>query len=276
MEAVCLFEAGGTKTTLLIAQGNAVQQIALPGFNPNRYSPDFEKALEKLHLPADARVFFYGSGLSTDTNKEIVRSILAKKMPAEPEINHDQLGAARAVWGDKEGLIGIMGTGAFAAWYDGQKLVDRKGGHGYLIDDIGGGFEMGKVVLSAWLNHDLPAEADQAIAAFVKTDKAQFTTQFYKNPDLSMVAGISKIILPYSHNDEVHKLLVDYFGTYFTRHIRPVLKQHGTGALGLVGGIAVAFERVIRLTASQAGIAEIILVENPAEKLLEYHRQKKG
>jgi len=272
MEPICLFEAGGTKTTLLIAVNDAVHKHELPGFNPNRYSPDFEQALIKLNLPAEAHVIFYGSGLATDSNKQTVEQLLAKKFNNPAEIYHDQLGAARAVWGNQEGLIGILGTGAFAAWYTGEKIVDRKGGHGYLIDDIGGGFELGKIVLSAWLNGDLPVEIQKAITTYVGIEPVNFTTVFYKSPDLKLVAGVARIIIQFLELEAVKSLLVRYFETYFSRHIQPILKNHTSTTLGLVGGIACAFEAYIRLAASKSGISELLVVENPADKLLAYHR----
>ncbi|MBI3135542.1 MAG: hypothetical protein HYZ14_12770 [Bacteroidetes bacterium] len=274
MQSICLFEAGGTKTTLLIDRNGQVDRFELPGFNPNRYTPHFEQQLQKINLPASAQLIFYGSGLASDANKEIVRSVLQQKTTGGVSVYDDQLGAARAVFGDSAGLVGILGTGAFAAWYDGEQLHDRKGGHGYLIDDIGGGFELGKVILSAWLNNDLSPEMDNAVSAFVKTPKADFTTVFYKNPDLAMVAALAKLLIPFTTNPEIQQLLVRYFAMFFDRHVAPILIKHPTAQLGLVGGVAIGFEKVIRLSAYQSGIKEIVLVENPAQKLLEYHRRK--
>jgi glucosamine kinase len=274
MNSICLFEAGGTKTTLLIDQNGTVQDFELPGFNPNRYSEDFEKQLNQIDLPKNASLIFYGSGLVSEANKEIVRKILFTKTGLTAEVYDDQLGAARAAYGDKPGLIGIMGTGAFAAWYNGKNLEDRKGGYGYLIDDIGGGFELGKIILSKWLNGDLPNELDQVISEVIKISKDDFTTEFYKAPDLNLIASLAKLILPFSNDKEIAGIITAYFELFFERHVQPIVSKHAISSMTLVGGIAVNFEEFIRISAAHKKLNVLSVIGNPSEKLLAYHRQK--
>jgi hypothetical protein len=76
MNSIALFEAGGTKTTLLIDTGSEVKQYFLPGFNPNRYSKDFENELVKIDLSGVERIIFYGSGLTSSENKKRVNELL--------------------------------------------------------------------------------------------------------------------------------------------------------------------------------------------------------
>jgi glucosamine kinase len=273
MNSICLFEAGGTKTTLLIDQNGTIQTFELPGFNPNRYSDDFEKQLKQIDLPKDATLLFYGSGLVSEANKEIVRTILFAQTGLTAQVYDDQLGAARAAFGNQRGLIGIMGTGAFAAWYNGTNLEDRKGGYGYLIDDIGGGFELGKVILSKWLNGDLTEEADQTISDHIKIKKEDFTTEFYKSPDLNLIASLAKIILPFINDAGIERSITSYFDLFFERHVQPIVTIHSTNSMTLVGGIAVSFERLIKVSAAKAGINSLIVLGNPAMNLLKYHRQ---
>lgn len=274
MESICLFEAGGTKTTLLVSAGNEMKRHDLPGFNPNRYAEDFEKSLARLALPQGAQIVFYGSGLGSEFNKEIVRQVLQRLQPKAMQVFDDQLGAARAAFGDREGLVAIMGTGAFVAWYNGQSIEDAHGGHGYLIDDLGGGFELGKVVLSAWLNGDLPSEVDHQVHNQIQISKADFTTIFYQKPDLAMVAGIAPVLIPYLHLPVVLQLVRSYFDLFFSRHVRPVLVKHPTTEIALIGGIARGFESVIALSASDSGIKTVQVIQDPAENLLAYHRRK--
>lgn len=274
MKTICLFEAGGTKTTLLIDQNGTIQNVELPGFNPNRYSADFEKQLAQIDLPKDPHLLFYGSGLVSEANKEVVRKILAERTGLRAEVYDDQLGAARAAYGDNPGLIGIMGTGAFAAWYNGKSLEDRKGGYGYLIDDIGGGFELGKVILSKWLNSDLPAAAEQAVAEHIKLTKEDFTTKFYKAPDLNLVAALPRIILEFISDKEIESMVTNYFNLFFERHVHPILSKHRTQNLTLVGGVAVSFQQTIQVSANKAGLKSLSVIGNPSMNLLEYHRQK--
>lgn len=274
MNSICLFEAGGTKTTLLIDQNETVQKIELPGFNPNRYSSEFEIALKQIDLPQKSSLIFYGSGLVSAVNKDIVRKILYSKTGLTAEVYDDQLGAARAAYGDQPGLIAIMGTGAFAAWYNGTTLEDRKGGYGYLIDDIGGGFDLGKIFLSKWLNGDLPDETDRVISEALKISKEDFTTEFYNSPDLNLIGSLAKLILPYSNDSVIERILISYFDLFFERHVQPITSKHPSSSLTLIGGIAVNFEKFIQISAARLKLNELSVIGNPSANLLAYHRQK--
>ncbi|MBK7129163.1 MAG: hypothetical protein IPH66_07365 [Crocinitomicaceae bacterium] len=272
-KTLCLFEAGGTKTTLLIQEdGQPVTEHHLPGFNPNRYSAHLEQSLLKLHLPQNAQVFFYGSGLVSEQNKLKVREMLKPVFSGQISVFDDQLGAGRAAYGTMSGLVGIMGTGAFAAWYDGTIIVDRKGGHGYLIDDIGGGLELGKLILSAWLNHDLPPEIDQAVSIAVGVERNDFTTHFYSRPDLHLPARLPMVVSQFSQNKHLDELLVNYFHLYFSRHVKSLITKYKAEQMTLVGGLANAFHAQISSAALSFGINKIVCLSNPAEKLLHYHQ----
>ncbi|MBL7899843.1 MAG: hypothetical protein JNJ99_14985 [Crocinitomicaceae bacterium] len=274
MNSIALFEAGGTKTTLLIDTLGAVKQHQLPGFNPNRYTADFENELKKIDLSDIKHILFYGSGLTSSENKEKVKVLLRQFSQAPSEIYDDQLGAARAVYGNEKGLIAIMGTGAFAAWFNGTYLEDRRGGYGYLIDDIGGGLELGKYFLSLWMNNDLPEQADQELNKFLAVSKEEFTTWFYKNPDLKLLAEIPKVIHPFLKDEKLRGYIKNYFELFFKRHIEPAVSKYKPNQMGIIGGFADAFEELLSETALGYGIKRLVICREPGLKLLEYHKQK--
>lgn len=271
MNHVALFEAGGTKTTLIVGVNDELRHYHLPGFNPNRYTPDFENELASLQLPLHLQIVFYGSGLVSELNKSKVRDILLKLNPKSVSVFDDQVGAARAIYENEHGLVGILGTGAFAAWYDGKQLIDRKGGHGYLIDDIGGGYELGKVIVSAWLNNDLPANADKMVADILKVNKHEFTTVYYREPDLHLIASIAGSLSALISDPQINRLISNYFKLYFDRHVHALIQKYGASFMGLVGGIASAYEEIIKHCAKDFGINQIKVCTRPAEQLFAYH-----
>src|SRR5690606_4513081 len=117
---------------------------------------EFQQALKTFNdFSNDPVVFFYGSGLGNDEKKDIVRSIFDFLDASQLRVYDDILGAARAAFNNNSGIICIMGTGGLAAYYNGKEIVKRRGGYGYLIDDLGGGFELGKRIIAGWLNGDL-------------------------------------------------------------------------------------------------------------------------
>ena len=63
-----------------------------------------------------------------------------------------------ACYGNTSGLIGILGTGANTAYYDGTILHQKAPSLGYLLGDEGSGAHLGRLLLSAGLRDELPTD----------------------------------------------------------------------------------------------------------------------
>lgn len=273
MSDIYLFEAGGTKTTLLISSKGEIQEINLTGYNPNRPSA-FPEQFQKLNLPSGAKFFFYGAGLSSDSNKEIVRNLFKSKNCLDVEIYDDQVGAARALLGNEKGLVAIMGTGAFAGWFDGEKLIDKKGGHGYLIDDIGGGLELGKYIVSLWLNNDLNKEIEKSLTDFFKIRKEDFTTFYYQSPDPNLFNEIPKVISAHIENEKLNFQIIEYFKLFFGRHVESILVKHTSEKISICGSVAAHFKSQISAAALSSNLKVEKIISSPAKELLDFHTSK--
>ena len=268
-----LFEAGGTKTSLLIQDKDKVIELTFPGFNPNRYSDEFEIALKKkIQLDATASVYFYGSGLVEEANKQIVKELFYNLYKVKVIVYDDVTGAARAAYGDKAGLIAIMGTGGVVAYYDGNYVVERRGGYGYLIDDLGGGLELGKIIISAWWSGDLPNKLEHAIGKFLGTSRENFIIEFYKEVDLKKLAGVVELITPFLSSPVVAKCVEDYFNSFFTRHVVRLVDKYKCNDLSVVGSIGYYFKDFIQKASNNNGIKLNKLIDKPAQLLLAFHR----
>ena len=130
-----LFEAGATKTTLLKVLEERTEEVQLPAFNANRDFSEFKESLSELDLRNEIPVFFYGAGCAAEVNKEKVRNLFTEH---KIEVYDDILAAARAAYGQLNGIVCILGTGGLSAHFDGSKVIDRRGGYGYLLGDLGG------------------------------------------------------------------------------------------------------------------------------------------
>jgi len=71
----------------------------------------------------------------------VLKSLFAK---AKIEINHDLTAAARALCGKQKGIACILGTGANAGYFNGNKIAKNSPGLGYILGDEGSGAYLGK------------------------------------------------------------------------------------------------------------------------------------
>lgn len=283
MGKLFLFESGSTKTTLLVASDNPngdIREEILDGYNPNRPSVLFLGQLQKIDIQKEDDVFFYGSGLGNETNKENLRKIFRNTFEAEVQVFDDITGAGRALFGNRKGLLAIMGTGGCSAYYNGEHIQKRNGGYGYLIDDLGGGYELGKCIISAWLNGNLPSELSKELEDFFKTDRERFTYIYYlgvkENPmeALERAAGVVRLVPKYIHDEQVSDLVKDYFQRFFKTHILPLKAEFGMNTLGLVGSIANVFKDLVYEVAHENGLDLQKILRYPALNLVGYHKEK--
>ena len=88
------------------------------------------------HLPSHSSItiFFYGAGCSSEEKRKIVMDAIKSNFPqSEIEINHDLLGAARALCGHQEGIAAILGTGSNSCYYDGKQIVENIASLGWTL-----------------------------------------------------------------------------------------------------------------------------------------------
>lgn len=272
MHRFYLFEAGSTKTVYVYVDKEASAEIILPGFNPNRNYNAFKSAIEEgIQLEKHSRIIFYGSGLASEANKKLTADLFAKHEPSNIKVYDDILGAARATYGNTPGVVAILGTGGLAAAYNGKKITARRGGYGYLIDDLGGGFELGKQFLALWLNGDLKAEQEKILHDKLKISKQNFTKQFYQNPDLDFVASLVPYVLSFKDEPVVNELVLDYFNACIKRNILPLCKANNLNSFAIVGSVGFVFYQEIRKLAKKYNLTIDMCVQNPIQRLIHFH-----
>ena len=160
---ILIADSGASKTDWRILDGKGnIEQAQTIGFNPY-YQPieQFDQEVREVLVPQVKqpieKIFYYGTGCSSDKNRKLIRNVLEVFYPeAHIEIWHDLLAAARALCGQEEGIACILGTGANSCYYDGSKIADNVTSLGYVLGDEGSGAYLGKKIVADYLRKDLP------------------------------------------------------------------------------------------------------------------------
>jgi glucosamine kinase len=270
-----LFEAGATKTTFLNVHETGVEEILMPPFNANRDFTDFENAVKLyLDIEENSKIIFYGSGCANLANKEKVRQMFQMHKPSSLEVHDDIIAAARSVFGTDEGVIGVLGTGGLAAFYNGKEISSRRGGYGYLLGDLGGGLELGKRFLATWLNGDLSPETNAYLIKKIEIESETFVSDFYKAPDFSLISTLSVFALEFEYEKAVKEMLERYFDDYVVSNIHPICHKHGLKSFCTVGSIGYLFRSHLEKSASKVGLTLELTIKDPANALVEFHRKQ--
>ena len=273
MATVCLFESGSTKTTLLIgdAQNGLQQQLALSGYNPGRHDNSLLAEIRELNLNPDSHIYFYGSGLGNKIHQQRLFQYFEKLGYTTICIKSDLQAAVMATCPTGRGIVSVLGTGGIATYAKEGEIIGRRGGYGYLIDDWGGGYELGKRIVAHWLNGDFSSVINHQIRQHLGLNEKDFTLSYYSNVDLKSIAQLSKILANFKSNNAVKKLLNGYFQFFFDENIKPLQQQYNCTALYLVGSIANGYSNTIFQIAEQEGFDVKKLIKEPASVLFDYH-----
>lgn len=264
-----IFDAGGTKTDVLIHDGLKTETVSLSGYNPNRLDTYFNREVVKLDIPSNSKIFFYGSGINNQLAVKQVKNLFRS---TDITVEGDILGAARACLKNTKGIVCIMGTGGISAYYDGQSIIQKNGGYGYLIDDFGGALELSKLIVSNWLNQNYSETTSQAIEDYFEIPTKDFIPLFYQDKNLHALAGVCTILNELALTDSVlNETLLSYFNAFTSRHVLPLCKKTDVFKVSLVGSIATHFRSHIEKSMASQGIQITKSIQKPIFELLDFH-----
>lgn len=275
MNDFCLFEAGGTKTNVLVSEEGEIKKYSLAGFNPNREREPFTQALATIgEQLRNKDVFFYGAGQASTQNSNFTKQLLEKYGTQKVEVHSDLIGAARALFGDDSGVFGIMGTGGITGYYNGVQMSSRRGGHGFLVDDLGGGFDLGQGFLKLWLDGDLETEIEHQLENSLGKTKEDFIDELYQTKNLKLIADMAIEVKKYEMYAPVQQLIQFKMNAFVQLNVLPICDALNSKEFSAVGSIAYFFESQLEraLIANKLLLRKVI--HRPIDRLFEYHQNQ--
>lgn len=146
-------DGGGTKTEFALAdrKGVCLKNIILGACNPNDVG--MERTIDILRkgildvcegIPLEKISVFAGiAGGATGKNGQEIRGFLEGYSFGQVNNGSDALNAVSAFLRTEDGIAVIMGTGSIAFAQKKEQQI-RVGGYGYLLGDVGSGYELGR------------------------------------------------------------------------------------------------------------------------------------
>lgn len=277
---ILIADSGGSKIDwrLLLTDGT-ILQANTPGFNPNYHSPeDLRKSVGEILVPLVKekidKIFFYGSGVSSEKNHGIVRNVLSGFFPeANVEISWDILAAARALCGHEPGIACILGTGSNSCYYDGDKIVSSVANLGWILADEGSGTHLGKQLIVGYFRNKMPETLSSQFKARFPFRLDEVIDQVYRGERPSaFLAGFTKFIFQHLKEPYCYKLVYNSFAQFYENTVMQYenyqsLKVHFTGS------VAFYFSDVLRQAANDKGITVKNILEGPIAGLTLYHQK---
>lgn len=264
-----IVDCGATKLDAAIMDGGGVVwRGEMAGFSAlNASAGDIRRAMRPISCVSFDEVHFFGAGV-TDT--DVARKVL-DALPEAPvrEAKSDIVAAARALFGDGDGLAGILGTGGNTALVRGGQIVRNIPPMGYVLGDEGSGTALGMALCRAVGRGELETEATDLFYSEFHLTYGRLIERIYRQADSrTFFASLPPFIRRYKSR---YRSLDNMVHGEFCR-LRSLLRAYGTSgvAVGFVGSIADAFAAELRATLSEEFTVTKIL-KRPMEGLIEYY-----
>jgi N-acetylglucosamine kinase-like BadF-type ATPase len=278
---ILIADSGSTKTDWrFIEPSGVITQHITSGLNPYHLSEiqiaqEISKLSSAIACTEVQNVFFYGAGCSVKTKIENVKNAIKSIfVNAEIEVEHDLLAAARATCLNQAGMVAILGTGANSCQFNGKEITENVPSLGYLLGDEGSGAYMGRILLTQYLQNELPQELTKAFQKQYPENLERILDNIYKQAMPSRyLASFAPFLLHHKNHHHIRQLVAEAFQLFFTRYICKY-SQHKTLPLHFVGSIAFYHNDTLQYVAEKNSITLGKIIEKPIAGLVLYHTNK--
>jgi glucosamine kinase len=274
-------DSGSTKTSWRLAKSkNDVQKASTIGYNPHYFTTENMEAslkvnlLPQLNVSAEeiTEIYFYGAGCSSPTSNKVVEDAFKHIFTnAMIDVDHDLLGAARALCGKNAGIACILGTGSNSCLFDGVDITDNVTSLGFMLGDEGSGASLGRRLVKAYFYRDLPKDISDLFYATYKVDKDAIFHHVYKSALPSRyMAQFSKFLSQNIEHPVIYDLVKAEMNSFVDTQIS---KYQGINELPihLLGSVAFYFKAIIETIFNERGYTLGRIIREPIETLVDYH-----
>ena len=154
-------DGGGTKTELALSdpEGKIVSRLFMDGCNPNTVGIERTKRIIEdgvvqvcKDVPLSSVVVYAGiAGCASESYADEIKTMLEKMSFAACDVGSDNNNIVAAGLGDNEGITMILGTG-ICAYVVKKEETKRIAGWGYLFDNGGSSFHIGRDAINAYFS----------------------------------------------------------------------------------------------------------------------------
>jgi glucosamine kinase len=277
---IIIADSGGSKIDWrLLKKNGTIAQANSPGFNPYYQPLHHLITIVEEHLvpkvdEAVEKIFYYGTGVSSEKNQIVIQDAFAKYWPnARIEIGWDLLAAARALCGTERGIACILGTGSNSCLYDGEKIIDNVANLGWILADEGSGTYIGKQFIFDYFRKNMPEKLAQQFQQRFPFSREEVLEKVYQGEKPgAFLASFSKFIFQHLKEPYCYQLIYNSFADFYQNNVMKYENYQNT-KVHFTGSVAFYFSDVLRQVANDKGITVKNILEGPIAGLTLYHQK---
>lgn len=266
----------------LAEKGKIISEFKTPGINPffndeNYITHFLNKNVDLINNAEKIKwVYFFGAGASSKERQALVTNALESFFKfSRVVVDHDLKAAALAACGDEPGILGILGSGSNAAYFDGRKVLKNNYGLGYVLGDEGSANWLGRWLLKSFLNDLLTAELAEKFAKKYDLDRTLILDKVYRQAQPALfLSSFSEFLIENQDESLVKNAVINGFDRYFKTYIIPLKLQHPDALIHMVGTVAARFRKYLDEAAKNNNLIISSVIKEPIYNLLKYYSNK--
>lgn len=272
-------DSGSTKTEWCLMNGKSVKTFYTQGLSPYFLSAEqieyviHEELKVKFKRTEPDEIYFYGTGCSNADNVKLVKKAIQKVFQdAEVFVDHDLMGAAKALCGHEKGIACILGTGSNSCYYNGKKIIKNSPGLGYVLGDEGSGAYMGIKVIQHFLYHTFDEDLMDRFNAKYHTNSDEILSAVYKKPlPNRYLAAFTDFLVENRGHYMIENIIEDSFNDFFFNHVYKY-RESWTMPINFTGSVAFGFKDVLQDMCSSFELQLGKVIKKPMDGLIKFHK----
>jgi N-acetylglucosamine kinase-like BadF-type ATPase len=271
----------GSKTAVwkIAKDGKTIAECKMPGINPcfndQKAILQFlnKKATLINHAERIKKIYVFAAGASSEERKtELAESLGLFFKHSKITVKDDLHGAAIAACYNHDGIVGILGSGAHCAYFDGKKPEETNFGLGFILGDEGSSNYLGKMLLKNYMEQKLPEELNKSFEQKYNTDRPQILERIYRKPLAQQyLSSFLDFFIEHREHPFIQNIIDRAFDVYLKTYILPTIKQHPGKEIHFVGIVAGNFQDRLRTVAKKHAIDITSITKEPIYNLLNYY-----
>jgi glucosamine kinase len=278
MSLKLIADSGATKAEWCLIGGAKKKTVITQGISPYFLNQQQiaellrKELLPKLKNTVPDEVYYYGTGCSNPANVITVKKAILNVFPtARAEVNHDLMGAARALCGRQKGIACILGTGSNSCYYNGKKIVNNSPGLGYVLGDEGSGAYLGKKVVQYYLYKTFDPDLMDRFNAKYNTSAVEILDAVYKKPlPNRYLAQYAAFLAENRGHFMVENIIEDGFNDFFFNHICKY-RESWMLPISFIGSVAYGFRDVLQEICNAYELELGTVMKAPMDGLIKFH-----
>lgn len=275
-----IVDAGSTKTVAVILnrdRGEVENTLFLNPVNPmivsdseivSSLTPLFETLENKVD------VVFFGAGcLPGNPSDRIGKAFRKCKAVSDVVVQSDIVAAALSLFGDKNGIACILGTGSNTALYKYGQIETSVPSLGYVLGDEGSGCALGKRLIRSLFRNELSEDIRNLFYKETYMSLPEILERVYRGEMPNrFLAQFTRFIAANIENHEIRQIVRSEFSSLFVNQISRY-PDYRFVPIGFIGSVAKVFEEQLRHVAAefQCNVADVCA--SPVEGLVNYFKK---